>query len=208
MSTNSDDAIKTLGHIVSVHKVSRSGDAQHKIRSPNPRRTSAVPSQLASLSAADADVQQRRIQIDLTPVSTRLQVRTGTDTTRSAGKGSVSKPVIADGLTEGFLKWRLTRFPEVTTMSMTLALQESEDHQKVELFTRLDESTRAAVAELRSDIEDVLQRNRSHFMGARYHHEVAQFSFRQQELLQLAESLSAWVQARYKGTAGAPTTGA
>jgi HEPN domain-containing protein len=81
-------------------------------------------------------------------------------------------------------------------------------HDLVELFTSLGESTRAALAEIRSDIEEVLERNRSHFTDARYHHEVAQFSFRQQELLQLAESLSAWVQARYKGTADAPTMGA
>ena len=81
-------------------------------------------------------------------------------------------------------------------------------HDLVELFTSLGGSTRTELAELRSDIEQVLQRNRSHFTGARYHHEVAQFSFRQQELLQLAESLSAWVQVRYRGTAGAPTTGA
>jgi HEPN domain-containing protein len=84
----------------------------------------------------------------------------------------------------------------------------SHGHDLVELFTSLGESTRAALVEIRSDIEEVLERNRSHFTGARYHHEVAQFSFRQQELLQLAESLSAWVQARYKGTADAPTMGA
>jgi HEPN domain-containing protein len=74
-------------------------------------------------------------------------------------------------------------------------------HDLVELFTGLGGSTRTALAGLRSDIGQVLQRNRSHFTDARYHHEVAQFSFRQQELLQLAESLSAWVQARYRGIA-------
>ncbi len=63
----------------------------------------------------------------------------------------------------------------------------SHGHDLVELFTSLGESTRAALVEIRSDIEEVLERNRSHFTGARYHHEVAQFSFRQQELLQLAE---------------------
>ncbi len=40
-------------------------------------------------------------------------------------------------------------------------------HDLVELFTGLGESTCAALAELRSDIEQVLQRNRSHFTGAR-----------------------------------------
>lgn len=64
-------------------------------------------------------------------------------------------------------------------------------HDLVELFTSLDESARVALAGLRPEIEEVFERNRSHFTGARYHHEAVQFSFRQQELLQLAESLSA-----------------
>lgn len=81
-------------------------------------------------------------------------------------------------------------------------------HDLLELFTTLGDSTRNALAECKSDLEEVLRRNRFHFTSARYHHEVAQFSFRQQELLQLAESFRAWVQARYKGSSDVLLTGA
>ncbi|MGQ0557742.1 MAG: hypothetical protein ACT4PN_17565 [Nitrospiraceae bacterium] len=81
-------------------------------------------------------------------------------------------------------------------------------HDLLALFTTLAEPTRAALVELRPDIEEVLNRNRLHFIDARYHHEVAQFSFRQQELLQLAESLGGWVQARYVRASDASQTGA
>ena len=81
-------------------------------------------------------------------------------------------------------------------------------HDLVALFTSLDQSVRAVLVERRADIEEVLCRNRSHFVDARYHHELAQFSFRQQELLQLAESLSRFVQDRYKRASGTATTGA
>ena len=71
-------------------------------------------------------------------------------------------------------------------------------HDLFGLFNGLSQPIRTSLVDQRPDIEDVLQRNRSHFLEARYHHEVEQFSFRQQELLQLADSLSACVQDRYR----------
>lgn len=56
-------------------------------------------------------------------------------------------------------------------------------HDLVELFGSLRESTQTELRAERPDIDQVLDRNRSHFMDARYHHEVAQFSFRQQRSL-------------------------
>lgn len=81
-------------------------------------------------------------------------------------------------------------------------------HDLLELFTTLDESLRTELVKVRSDIDEVLERNRSHFMDARYHHEVAQFSFRQQELLQLAEVIGHWVRGRYVQGPNASRTGA
>jgi hypothetical protein len=71
-------------------------------------------------------------------------------------------------------------------------------HDLFNLFDGLSEPVRASLVERRPDIEEVLERNRSHFLDARYHHEVDLFSFRQQELLQLADSLSMCIQDRYK----------
>jgi HEPN domain-containing protein len=70
-------------------------------------------------------------------------------------------------------------------------------HHLHELFTALSESVRQAMSQTCPDLEEVLARNASHFNVARYHHEVAHFSFRQQELLQLAGKLADWVHARY-----------
>lgn len=81
-------------------------------------------------------------------------------------------------------------------------------HDLLELYTNLGDLTWKALIELRPDIEEVLTRNRFHFTNARYHHELLQFSFRQQELLQLAEGLGVWIQARYKGPSDASQSGA
>ena len=70
-------------------------------------------------------------------------------------------------------------------------------HDLATLFGKLSETERAALIERRPDIEEVLVRNRGHLVDARYHHELAQFSFRQQELLQLAQALSAHVHDRH-----------
>jgi hypothetical protein len=72
-------------------------------------------------------------------------------------------------------------------------------HDLFDLFGSLSEPVRTSLVEHRPDIEEALQRNRLHFLKARYHHEVDQFSFRQHELLQLADSFSAYIQDHYKG---------
>lgn len=76
----------------------------------------------------------------------------------------------------------------------------SRGHDLLDLFNGLSEPVRAHFQAVRPDIEQVLERNRSHFEGARYHHETAQVSFRQQELLQLAEQLSTCIRQKYKSS--------
>jgi HEPN domain-containing protein len=78
-------------------------------------------------------------------------------------------------------------------MRLTECGESPNGHDLTTLFNSLSESIRDRLVERRPDIEDVLRRNRSHFSDARYHHEVDVFSFRQQELLQLAETLSTCV---------------
>jgi HEPN domain-containing protein len=70
-------------------------------------------------------------------------------------------------------------------------------HDLAALFSHLGESLRAKLLACRADIEEVLERNRRHFMDARYHHELAQLSFRQGELLQVAEAFAVYVRDRY-----------
>ncbi len=75
-------------------------------------------------------------------------------------------------------------------------------HKLDELFGLWSAESQAAMLGQRPDFLDVLTRNNDHFVGARYHHERQQFSFRQQELLQAAESLALFVRERFNdGTA-------
>jgi HEPN domain-containing protein len=80
-------------------------------------------------------------------------------------------------------------------------LMESGSHPKghdlEKLYADLNQSVRQLLSNSRPDIVSVLQRNRHHFSEARYHHEMSQFSFRELELLQLAECLSECIRARY-----------
>lgn len=73
-------------------------------------------------------------------------------------------------------------------------------HKLKELFTQCAQETQRALIDRRSDIVEVLERNSNHFVDARYHHESEIFSFRQQELLQIAELLGAFVEERFGGT--------
>ncbi len=66
-------------------------------------------------------------------------------------------------------------------------------HDLAVLFNKLNEPVRAGLVARRPDIAEVFERNRGQFVDVRYHHEKETVSFRQQELLQLAESLSVHV---------------
>jgi HEPN domain-containing protein len=70
-------------------------------------------------------------------------------------------------------------------------------HKLDELFSKWSAEAQAALMNRRVDIRELFERNRDHFADARYHHERNQYSFRQQELLQTAELLSAFVHERY-----------
>jgi hypothetical protein len=75
-------------------------------------------------------------------------------------------------------------------------------HKLDQLFSQWSVEAQASLVNWRADIQEVFERNREQFIGARYHHEKDQFSFRQQELLQAAELLSAFVGERFRdGTA-------
>lgn len=71
-------------------------------------------------------------------------------------------------------------------------------HKLSQLFASLTSEVQSILSKLRPDIVDVLKRNDEQFKEARYHHEFEQFSFRETELLQLAECLSKFVRERYK----------
>jgi HEPN domain-containing protein len=70
-------------------------------------------------------------------------------------------------------------------------------HYLADLFRKCSKETQNALIELRSDILDIFERNNTHFVEARYHHEENVFSFRQQELLQVAEVLSKYITEGY-----------
>jgi HEPN domain-containing protein len=70
-------------------------------------------------------------------------------------------------------------------------------HDLAVLFDHLDEATRRSLIARRPDIAEAFERNRGQFVEVRYHHEKEQVSFRQQELLQLAETLADEVRDRY-----------
>jgi HEPN domain-containing protein len=70
-------------------------------------------------------------------------------------------------------------------------------HRLADLFRKCSKEIQSAVAALRADIVDILQRNTSQFVEIRYHHERECISFCQQELLQVAELLSRFVTDRY-----------
>ncbi len=70
-------------------------------------------------------------------------------------------------------------------------------HKLLDLFQKCSAEVQAILIRRRSDILEILERNNSHFVDARYHHENNGFSFRQQELLQTAEIFSKFVRERY-----------
>jgi HEPN domain-containing protein len=74
-------------------------------------------------------------------------------------------------------------------------------HKLDKLFAKCSANVQTAITGRRADIGEILKRNNEHFVSARYHHEREQFSFRQQELLQVAELLSAFVHDRFRGGA-------
>ena len=84
-----------------------------------------------------------------------------------------------------------------------VVLKESGSHTKGhkldELFLECSDEAQTALVDRRADIREVFERNSAQFVGARYHHESEQFSFRQQELLQAAELLSAFVREIFQG---------
>jgi len=71
-------------------------------------------------------------------------------------------------------------------------------HDLLDLFTSLPELAQKGLVTHRADVAEVLERNRAHFADARYHHEHEQFSFRQQELLEVAETLNRWTEKTYR----------
>ncbi len=74
---------------------------------------------------------------------------------------------------------------------------EFKDHDLVFLFGQCRRETQSALSDLIADILDILERNKDHFVDARYHHERDCFSFRPQELLQTAEVFSKFVKSKY-----------
>ena len=74
---------------------------------------------------------------------------------------------------------------------------EMRGHKLDELFLEWSAEAQTALINRRADIREVFERNKEQFIGARYHHERDQFSFRQQELLQAAETLSVFVHERF-----------
>lgn len=74
---------------------------------------------------------------------------------------------------------------------------QTKGHKLDELFLEWSPEAQAALVDRRADIREVFERNKEHFIGARYHHERDCFSFREQELLQAAELLSAFVHERF-----------
>ena len=69
-------------------------------------------------------------------------------------------------------------------------------HKLDDLLGECSAESRNELAVMRPDLVQVLERNSTHFVQSRYHHEQHRFSFRQQELLQTAEVLFAFVRGR------------
>jgi len=70
-------------------------------------------------------------------------------------------------------------------------------HALDDLFQKCSAQSRDELARECPDILQMLQRNSEQFVEARYHHEEALFSFRQQEMLQIAEMLSRFVRSKF-----------
>jgi HEPN domain-containing protein len=70
-------------------------------------------------------------------------------------------------------------------------------HKLLDLFQKCSTGVQTSLRERKPDILEILERNNSHFVEARYHYENNGFSFRQQELLQTAEILSRFVRENY-----------
>lgn len=75
--------------------------------------------------------------------------------------------------------------------------QEVKEHGLADLFRECNAEVQKALISLRTDILEIFERNNRQFVEARYHHEVDSISFRQQELLQMAELLSRFIANRY-----------
>lgn len=70
-------------------------------------------------------------------------------------------------------------------------------HKLLDLFQKCSAAMQTSLSRRKPDILEILERNNSHFVDARYHHENNGFSFRQQELLQTAEILYKFVREKY-----------
>ena len=75
--------------------------------------------------------------------------------------------------------------------------EEARGHGLADLFRKCSREVQSALTELKANILEILERNNTQFVEARYHHEKNSISFRQQELLQTAELLSRFVKERY-----------
>ena len=76
--------------------------------------------------------------------------------------------------------------------------EKAKGHHLAELFRKCSNDTQLALTELRTDIIEILERNDTQFVEARYQHEKNCISFRQQELVQTAELLSKFITERYQ----------
>lgn len=81
-------------------------------------------------------------------------------------------------------------------------------HKLDTLFGLLSADTQAELARTIPDLTDILERNANHFVEGRYHFEQPEFSFRQQELLQTAQRISAFVDSRFPLAKDEPGGGA
>ena len=75
--------------------------------------------------------------------------------------------------------------------------EEARGHRLADLFRKCHNEVQLGLTALKTDIIEILERNSTQFVEARYHHEKNSISFRQQELLQTAELLLKFVSERY-----------
>jgi len=74
-------------------------------------------------------------------------------------------------------------------------------HQLDALFRKCSKEIQSDLIKARTDILEILKRDNEQFIEARYHHESNVASFREQEVLQVAELLSRFVGTRFSGGA-------
>ena len=71
------------------------------------------------------------------------------------------------------------------------------DHHLINLFKKCSKEIQSDLIECNASISNILAKNDTQFVKARYHHEKDIFSFCQPELLQTAEMLSEYVAVKY-----------